>query len=397
MTDLQLLFLVLAVIYGWECACWLRRGSVGFLTWFGQGWRVTHPGMLLGNQKGGFVFANPLPPLGTVLIGNQFPLSLSAHGLLAYVSTSINPAGRPLQSGKLIAFDDVKSVASSGRSIKVNGEFLLKAASPGFARDLAQKLRQLAKVPSAKRNGAIQSLVDSIFDAREAEKRWQQFQKISGRVRLVANSLFAYLFIFAPALIWNFGFSQCWLRLLIGLVAFTTVISILFLRVHRELYPAADDERFTHFLTILLSPATAIRAQDILSRPLLENFHPLTIAKVVCAREKFEQFVTEILRETRHPALPICPVPDGRAAEIEQSWREMLLKGMERFCREAGLDLEQLSRGPAPGDATCRSYCPRCLAQFTVPSGHCVDCGGLETVSFKTSSKVKQPEACKKP
>ena len=73
MSDLQLLFLVLALLYGWECACWVGRGSVAIRSWLGRRWRITHPGTLLGNQRGGFVFAHPLPPLGTLdnLISNS--------------------------------------------------------------------------------------------------------------------------------------------------------------------------------------------------------------------------------------------------------------------------------------------------------------------------------------
>src|SRR3954447_2009772 len=104
MTDLQLLFVVLAVIYFWECACWLPRGSVAFLTWFGRRWRQAHPAGLLGNQRGGFVIAPPLPPLGSLLVANQFPLSLSPDGVLAYVAPTVNPGGRPPQSGAFIAF-----------------------------------------------------------------------------------------------------------------------------------------------------------------------------------------------------------------------------------------------------------------------------------------------------
>src|SRR5438445_7773993 len=44
-----------------------------------------------------------------------------------------------------------------------------------------------------------------------------------------------------------------------------------FRRMHKLFYLKAEDDRFTHFLTILLSPATTIRAHDALSRPLLER------------------------------------------------------------------------------------------------------------------------------
>ena len=42
MTDLELLFLVLAVVYGWECACWTPRGSVGFVTWRGRRYEIAN-------------------------------------------------------------------------------------------------------------------------------------------------------------------------------------------------------------------------------------------------------------------------------------------------------------------------------------------------------------------
>ena len=75
-------------------------------------------------------------------------------------------------------------------------------------------------------------------------------------MRLLTNCLFGFLFVFAPALIWRFGLRQSWLGLLAGILGFTVATAIFFGRAHKKLYPAAEDERFTHFLTILLSPAT---------------------------------------------------------------------------------------------------------------------------------------------
>ena len=65
MNDVQLLFVVLACLYGWECACWVRRGGLAFVTWLGRHWSAQQPGALVGNQRGGFIFVPPLPPLGT--------------------------------------------------------------------------------------------------------------------------------------------------------------------------------------------------------------------------------------------------------------------------------------------------------------------------------------------
>jgi hypothetical protein len=115
MTELQLLFLILVLLYAFECGCWLPRGSVGFVTWFGRHWHLRHPGALLGNQQGGVLFGAALPPLGTVLTASQWPMSHSTEGALAFVSTTINPGWRPRQTGRWVRFEDMRSVVSSGK------------------------------------------------------------------------------------------------------------------------------------------------------------------------------------------------------------------------------------------------------------------------------------------
>ena len=73
MSDLELLFAVLAALYVWECAWWVPRGCVALRAWIAPRFRVVPPGALLGNQRGAFVFAPPLPPLGTTLLAGEFP------------------------------------------------------------------------------------------------------------------------------------------------------------------------------------------------------------------------------------------------------------------------------------------------------------------------------------
>src|SRR5882672_1006925 len=386
MTDTELLFLVLALVYGWECACWIRRGSVLFVTWFGARWRIRHPGTLLGNQQGGFVFAPPLPPLGTIFLGHQFPLSLSPEAALAYVASSLNPGWRPVQSGNIARFDEMRVIDVKGRKVRVNGELLVKAPSATLAAHLSELLRQLSKLDPAKRSGAIQELIRDSLDTKAIKRRCRQFHTPALRLRMLTNSLFLYLFLFAPLLIWSFGLRQTWRGLLAGLLAFTITTAILFRRAHRNLYPSAEDERFTHFLTVLLSPATTMRAHDTLSRPLLENFHPLAIAKVLCSRDQFHAFARTVLRDIRHPGLPICPHDRSLARATEQFSRDLWLRALEKFLKQSGIAPEELTCPPEPADETCRSYCPRCLAQFTTDEGACADCGGLALKSFSAGA-----------
>ncbi len=322
MSDLQLLFLVLALLYGWECACWINRGSVAFRSWWGRRWQAAHPGALLGNQRGGFVFAHPLPPLGTVFTGTQFPLSLSPVALLPCVATSVNPVGRPVQNGNCFAWSEIQSLEARGKKVLVNGEPLF---------------------------------------------------------------LCIYLFILSPLIIWRFGFLRSWPFLLAALLALTFTTAMLFRRAHKKLFPDAEDERFTHFLIILLSPVTAIRACDVLSRPLLEAYHPLAVAKIFCPTKQFEAMARHYWRELRYPALPICPREDRVALETEGYSRTVLQDAAEHFLKRSGIDTDALINPPLPADDTCLSYCPRCLAQFTTREGICADCGGLVLAPLLTA------------
>jgi hypothetical protein len=397
MTDLELLFLVLAVLYLWECACWVRRGAVAFQNWFGRWW-IAHPGTLLGNAKGGFIMANPLPPLGTLLIGHQLPVSLSAQGVLAFVSPSVNPGWRPAQSGNWKRWDEIQSIKASGKKLLVNGQEFLRTASPEMALHMAEQLETVRKSNASRREEVLRRIVHEHLDIKAVENRWNDFQKQAAALRVQANMLFIYLFLAAPLLIHRFSLERTWLALLLGILVFTVPSSFLFRRIHKNFYPKAEDERFTHFILVLLSPVSAMRAWDLLSRPLLETFHPLAVAKVFCADEQFREFARATFNEVRHPGLPLCPNTDPSAVQTEQQARALLASGIEKVLKQSGLSPGELVQAPAPNDENCRAYCPRCHAQFTTTTAVCDDCGGLPLVPFGTAKPTKiSVEASKSP
>jgi hypothetical protein len=381
MSELELLFLVLAILYTWECACWMPRGSVAFRTWLGRRWRGAHPGPLLGNPRAGFVFAPPLPPLGYFVAAHQLPLSLSAQAVLAHVAVSVNPGGRPPQSGKCFRFDQIRSLEARGKRLRINNEVLLTASNPGQATRLAQELTRIWKCPPSERPRAIREWVRSQFDMKAVERLWSDCRLELKPIRMTANLLFFWLFLVAPVLIWWTGLARCWVLLVAGLLACTVMLALWFRRAHRKFYPEAEEERFNHFLITLLAPVTAIRTQDLLTRPLLAQFHPLAVAKALCPADRFEEFAAQILRETRHPALPLCPIPDPVAQAAEKQTRELLLEEIERLLKNTDLKPDRMLTAPKPEEG-CRAYCPRCLAQFTSTSGLCQDCGGLPVLPF---------------
>jgi hypothetical protein len=388
MSDIQLLFAVLVALYLWECACWLRRGSVAFTTWLGRRWQLLHPGALVGNQRGGFILAVPLPPLGTLLTASQFPLSLSPDGVLAFVSTNVNPGPRGTQSAKFMRWDEIQDVHARGKKVFINGDPFISLFSAALARQTAVELESLRKLKLPQREAALANSLRLALDIKTAERRWNKARPLTQPVRWLANFLFFFLFAYIPFVIWRVGLSSSWLPLLIGLFALTIATAFFFRRAHCRLFPKAEDERFTHTLTIALAPTSATRAHDALLRPLLETFHPLVTAKLFLANKDFEDFARRVFRDLKHPALPLCPCEVAAAQAAELYHRNALRTAIEKFLKQAGLDVGALLGAPEPLDESCRAYCPRCETQFTNPDGKCNDCGGLALIEFPERTAI---------
>jgi hypothetical protein len=379
MGELESLLLVLIVLYIIECLVWVRRGLVGFINpWFpapGTG-RAWHPGTTLGNTHGAICFANPLPPFGAIFLGQQWPLSLSPEGALAFNSACLNPTWRPRQTGQFIPFDAMQAIVRDGRKIVVNGSAFVEASSPGTARAIVRLLQELKQIPAPKRGDAIRSSLEATFDLGAAKDRLVLFKRASLTVRLAAISLFVFLFLIAPTVISRYGLNTWVWPLVAILLAHTVTIAFLFRRAYHQLFPKGDDERFTPFLTMLLAPTSALRATDVLSKPLFEPFHALTVARLFLSDIAFRDFARHALRDLQNPMLPACPNADDAAVQTEEWFRGAARQSAETFVSAAGLKLDDLLEPAAPAESAMRAYCARCDAQFLTVNASCADCGG---------------------
>lgn len=386
MSDVQFLFAILGALYLWECASWLRRGGVAFSTWAGQSWRPHNPAALLGNQNGGFILSMPLPPLGGCFTAYQLPCSLGPDGILFFVSATVNPGWRPTQTGRFLNWDEASRLRLVGKKIMLEKESVYSAATATLAHHLFESLRSIAKQPGTDRARAIKELLCAGFDTKQIETLRGDFDRRVRPIRWLTNTVFVLVFIVAPLLISLFRLKYVWLTLLIVLLGLTIATATLFARMHRRFYPAATDERFSHTLMIALAPATTMRAHDMISRLLLEKFHPLSVARQLLANGAFLDFARRALRDLRHPALPACPNPQPQAIATESFYRRTLLEVTEAWLLENKYSPEELCRPPTPAEESCRAYCPRCEAQFVAPVGECTDCGGLPLVAFRKPS-----------
>jgi hypothetical protein len=390
MTELQWLFAILAALYAWECLCWIRRAGVAFTSLTGSRWRVQHPTSAVGNHRGGFILAMPLPPLGSLFVANQLPFSLSHDGVLFFVAMNMNPGWRPAQSGRFLTWDDIGKLRLDGKKLFLANEKIHAAATTTRASHLFQQLATLAKLPANKRDSAIKQALLDAMDVKKITQLRDDLRARSRAIRLLANFLFAHVFIIAPVLIMLIGIQATWLGLVIVMLALTLSIATLFHRAHKTFYPQSSDDRFIHTLTTAFAAATSIRALDIASRPLLENFHPLAVAKVLLEENGFRSFARNRLLDLRHPMQPACPSTHPEAVATEKFFRTASLEITEAWLKESGVTPDELCRPTKPLDETCRAYCPRCEAQFTTVEQPCSDCGGIDLVGFTASRTTGQ-------
>src|ERR1051326_9312631 len=113
MGELESLLLVLALIYLSECLVWVRRGVLVLGSWSGRRFRLLQPGRWLGNARGGWLLANPFPPLGTVFLTPWIPFSASPEAAFAGSASCHGYGGRPAQTGRPVALQEMADLAAA--------------------------------------------------------------------------------------------------------------------------------------------------------------------------------------------------------------------------------------------------------------------------------------------
>ena len=376
MSDEQTLLAVIVVIYLIDCLFWIPRDGLGFTRWVGKFWNIREPSTTVGNERGGLGFTNPLPPLGVGTRGVGWTISISERGIFSYTSAGFNPGGRARQKPVVFAWDKITAVSCDGKKIFINGEYFATAASEYSTRWLSQEIVRLQKLGEKKRGAEIEKAISLSCDPTEVTRRVEEFGKQTRMLRYLANWLLIFLFAACPFLVWKLGIVRAIWPVILGLYAQTILIALVFSKAHRKLYPADSEQIFKPFLTMLLAAPNAIRAQDVMGRPLLEHFHPLTVAKALCRERDYQRLAPLIARDLNFPRLPIVP-PDAPelASQIEEAFRRTLREKLS-------LDDPRFQAAPKKTEDEHVAYCPRCLQQFTAAAVDCADCGGRPLVKF---------------
>ncbi len=393
MTDNQSLLLVLVLLTLWESGVWVRNDAIVFvLGWSGQ-FRPDHPASLAGLHRVGLTHGTLVPPLEPPLVCPAWPVSLSPEGACAYVSQALHPEGRLPQSDVLVRWEDLRKVEAGGGEVRVNGAPFAKGLPAAIARRAATRMEEIAKLPPEAREAAIRKALAESFDLDALAARLAELRKRTFWLRAACNTLFLHLFVVSPALVirWEAPFAV--LVIFPVLVFLMIVTCTLFARAHRALHPHGRGDRLRNLLPMTVYPPMAVRALDRVATGVLDGFHPLAAAALLCPQGTFERFARTVLLDLRHPIAPVWPSADPAVQAVERWWRELVLTQAEKFLRRQKLDPEALTAPPAPMDGKSRTYCPRCRDQYVLERGTCKDCGGLELVALPAGKPTDAPKA----
>jgi hypothetical protein len=149
------------------------------------------------------------------------------------------------------------------------------------------------------------------------------------------------------------------------------------------------EERISSVVKMALCPPTAIRARDVITANLLAPYHPIAAAYGVLEDKEFQSFARRFLLDMEHPIA--SEIVDETIRSAEQWSRTTMVALCREFLTRNNLNAEEFFLPPAPSDAACIAYCPRCCSQFTIDVGECPDCSGIHLVRFPSFPEPARP------
>lgn len=375
MTEVQLLFLVLAGIYLLQCIGWAPLESEVLRIGWRFRARLLPQGLRMRFGQHQLFFLNPFLPLSGAIVCELFPSVRTKEGSPA----QSNPSKPDEVTGRLtirLSAQETLQVHSAGKEVRSAGHLLFTTHSEAYASFLATVLDHVRKRSPQDRDRAFEREFEKMFDIKKIALRLQEFRAHTAFQRTACVLLFVFLFFLAPVLIRLRGLERIWPILLAYLVWSLAWIGWSFLRAHRALYPGQREGRWQQVMVLALSPFSAIRANDVLLRDLFCDFHPVAVGYVLLSKTESRIQAEQNLRQSLFRM-------DSDATSSDSVMRRVL----QAFLAKIEMPPEELLRPPHRESENCQTYCPLCLAQFVLPEGECPDCGDVHLKKFPPDGK----------
>jgi len=376
MSDVQVLFLILACVYILQCIGWAPLESeILRIGWRFRAKVLPHGlGMRFGQHK--LFFLNPFSPLAGAIVCDWFPPVRTSDEGSSAESNPPKPGGFTGRRTIRLSGQEKQQIRSTGKEVRSAGGVLFTARSEAYASFLAGLLDRVRKRSPEDRDRAFEREFEKMFDTKRVTLRLEEFHAHTVFLRTACVLLFVFLFLIAPVLVRLRGLERIWPVLLAYLIWSLAWIGWSFLRAHRALYPEQKEGRWQQVMVLALSPFSAIRANDVLLRDLFCVFHPLAVGCVLLSNEESRVQAEQYLRQSLFRM-------DANLTSSDAAMR----RALESFLAKTGMPREELLRSPRRESHNCRTYCPLCLAQFVLAEGECPDCGEVQLRKFPPDSE----------
>ncbi len=151
---------------------------------------------------------------------------------------------------------------------------------------------------------------------------------------------------------------------------------------HKQLFAWSKLDRFLQCFVCFVSPAAAMRGRDHLARHLFAWAHPLAVLGALELPE--DEFFAEVTARDAVYSMPFdkdSEFDDQLLATVNASHEDYTL-ALTRSLESRGYAFENLLAPPNIQDPETKSYCERCLHEYSQTNIACESCNGRLTKSL---------------
>ncbi len=375
-------FLVLVILYIIETLRSVPADSVIFSSYLGRWFKIRFPGRTFGILNRGITAGNPFPLFGMVFKASFGSLLISPEAVKRDFTSSSAFSDNRNQNRGPIRIDGIDSIRVSSNTLLINDRPLADFLSPGLAEKTGALLNRLRAEPISGREDLITDFINMTFDSRSISSEFARFRHETLLLRLFCGIQFISLFMIAPYLVFSYGFSEVILPVVITTVCYSMMIGFIYYFTHLGLFGPEGIGRAGSISAFLVYPLASIRAADNLSYDYLTFYNPMAVAGELCPRKTFEKLAGVMIRELRFPVKSGIEKEDSSERGIETWWSQKLLDIIGSYLEGININIDDLAGPPPAMDDSTRSYCPRCLHQYSIEEGDCPDCHGVSLKSI---------------
>jgi hypothetical protein len=387
LTDTEWIMIVVAAIYLFECACWVRRDTLCLSTILGR-FRALHSPSFMGNERMKLVIGNP-SPLARSFLCEPWPITISPDGIVIPEGMRFDSSGQTERDAML--FDSLShAILAVEKEVHYNNGPIAVCSTDEQAKQLAAMIGEVAVANPADRGKLIGEHLDRWTDNAAAAERFAELKRLVATLRSSGLTLFVMMFVIGPAMYFA-PMRRPWPWQVVALYFVFFAISWLltiwdYSVCRKKLLGEPFSQRFRHIGMLFLSPAGAMRSSEVLLRHSMATFHPLAVAAALCTKERFTALARPTLLAVEHPKPGELP-SEPEARRIDEWFRKKHLKRLTALVRRMEIDLDELLEPPKPLYDS-HSYCPRCRNQYVLAEGTCKDCGGVTLVAYPETAEA---------